>query len=484
MPRWRPRLRVLALQAALLNFATLSTAQSPREKMQEALRFQQAGELAKAEALFREIIREEPEHGAARLQLGRIALSRGEWDEAEEHLEIAVRSDPQRLFLAWYLLGRARFNKEDFDGAKKAFQEAVEKAPAFKPAWLMMAETAEKEGDDWEALRVYRKIVELAPTEVDVWAKMANLARTMGAFDLAESSVREALRGRPNDGSLYYLLAFIQKESGQTDAALASCETALELGFREAPVYVTMGDLYYERMDMTQSIAALAKAVEIDPAAAESIASFALSSLTTEDFAALQSLLEKHLETHPDNLNTLYSLGVMYVRENRLDEAKKCFLHLKELAPDHTEVYYNLGLIYMREGNVEEGQAAMARFQELKAEEAEKFNRNKHAVTQRQEAKDLIAAGERDKAILVYTELMKEGLADLQDVLSLCNLYLSLGHYTPASSCFQNVLQVSPYHKEALAGLAEAAQGLGNEQVARQCRDRLELLTPPVTEAK
>jgi tetratricopeptide (TPR) repeat protein len=138
----------------------------------------------------------------------------------------------------------------------------------------------------------------------------------------------------------------------------------------------------------------------------------------------------------------------------------------------------------VREGNVEEGQAAMARFQELKAKEAEKFTRNKHAVTQRQEAKDLIAAGERDKAILVYTELMKEGLADLQDVLTLCNLYLSLGHYTPASSCFQNVLAVSPYHKDALAGLAEAAQGLGNEQVSRQCRDRLELLTPPVTEAK
>lgn len=449
--------------------------------MEEALKLQQSGDQVKAEALFREIVGEQPEHGAARFQLGRLALSRGEWDQAEEHLQIAINSKPQRLFLAWYLLGRARFKKGSYDGAHEAFQQSVEKAPAFKPAWLMLAETAEHQGNRWETLRVYRKIVELSPTETDVWAKMANMTRTMGAYELASSSVAEALKGKPDDGSLYYLLAVIQKDSGQIDAALLSCKTALELGFREAPVYVTMGDLHYERMEMSESIASLAKAVEIDPAAAESIASFALSSLTTEDFVALQSVLEKHIETHPDNLNTLYSLGVMYVREDRLEEAKEHFLHLKELAPDHTEVYYNLGLIYMREGNVEEGQVAMARFQELKAEEAESFTRNKHAVTRRQEAKDLIAAGDRDKAIVVYTDLMKEGLAELQDVLALCNVYLSLGHYSPASSCFGNVLEVSPYNEEALVGMVEAAQGLGNEPIAQQCRERLELLSSPVS---
>ena len=454
-------------------------AQSIREKMQKALSLQQAGEEKADGALFPRSSRNNPQHGPARLQLGRIALSRGELDSAQEHLEIATVDGPHRVFLACYLLGRVHFLKGDYERAKESFHKAIEKAPAFKPAWLMLAETAETEGDLWEALRILREILEQAPTETDVLAKTANLAREMGASELAETAARRAIAAQPDNGSFYFLLAVIQKDSGQIDAALASCELAVELGYREAPVYKVLGDLYYENQEMTQSIASLAKAVELDPTVAETIASFALSSLTTEDFSKLLTLLEKHIETHPDNLNTLYSLGTMYLRENELGKAKETFLRLKEVAPEHTQVHYNLGLIYVREGNVEEGQAAMARFQELKVKENEEFTRSNLGVAKRQEAADFIAAGEVEKAIPVYTEMMREGLASRDDVLSLCNAYHTVGQNDPAFSCFSRVLENSPYEKEALEGLAQSAAALQKTEIAEQCRYRLGLLSPP-----
>ncbi len=315
------------------------------------------------------------------------------------------------------------------------------------------------------------------PDTLESRVRIANLARIMGAHELAECRLREVIEAQPEEGYLHYLLAIILKATGRNDAALASCERAVELGFREAPVYVTLGDLYYETMELTKSIEALGKAVELDPAAAETIASFALSSLTTEDFTALLTLLERHLEAHPDNVNTLYSLGVMYVRENELEKAKDYLLRLEELAPDHAQVHYNLGMVYMREGRSVEGQAEMARFQELKAKEAEDFDKHNKAHAKRVEAKDAVDAGEPEKAVPIYLNLIKEAVAEIDDLVELGRAYMKAGNSKEAFAWFERTIEVDPYNRDAHEGLAQAAEALARRELAERSRERFELLS-------
>ncbi|MFQ5789643.1 MAG: tetratricopeptide repeat protein, partial [Acidobacteriota bacterium] len=336
--------------ALLVVWCAKATAQRIPEKMQEALNRLSSGDIEGARSLLEEIIRENPRHGPARLQLGQLALERGLVDEAREHLQVATTSNPRRLFLAWHLLGRV-FRLQGQDGrARECFQESLARAPHFLPPRLFLIEIAEEGGDRWEALAHYRKILEQRPSVPelpDILAGMAQLARSMGALELAECSLRPSLEAQPNNGFFHYLLGLILSESGRVEEALASCLRAVELGFRKAPVYVTLGNLYYQKMLLSESIAALGQAVERDPAAAETLASFALTSLTTEEYRALRSLLEKHVEAHPESLNTLYGLGAMYLREGDLAKAKELFQRLEKLVPQHSQVHYNLGLIHL-----------------------------------------------------------------------------------------------------------------------------------------
>jgi tetratricopeptide (TPR) repeat protein len=107
--------------------------------MREALRLFQAGDVQAAAVQFQEIIKQEPNHGPARLMLGQIELERGEVQQAQEHLQIAVASKPQRIYLAWHLLGKAQLLQHQYETARQSFENSVKEAPNFVPAALWRA---------------------------------------------------------------------------------------------------------------------------------------------------------------------------------------------------------------------------------------------------------------------------------------------------------------------------------------------------------
>lgn len=199
-------------------------------------------------------------------------------------------------------------------------------------------------------------------------------------------------------------------------------------------------------------------------------------SLTTEDYAALRSLLETHLASHPDNVNTLYSLGAMYLRENELQKAKDSFLRLEGLVPGHAQVHYNLGLIYLREGKEQEGQASMARFRELKAKEDKDWLKHNRAHARRLDAKTALTQEEPRRAIEIYSDLVEEGTAPIPDLIALAHVYRRVGDNESAYSWFDRALKASPYEKDALEGLSQMAEAIGRDELAAECRERLKLL--------
>ncbi|MCI0446543.1 tetratricopeptide repeat protein, partial [bacterium] len=441
-----------------------------QEKMQQGLKLLSTGDVDSAAALFQEIIQENPQHGPARLMLGQIALERGDIQQAQQHLEIAVVSNPHRIQLAWHLLGRVYLFQKQYQKALDAFDQSLKESPDFQPALLERArakiflnqidsaiedlekisdpeaelllgevllyqgkseqasehfqniaekepaaklflepenklkvllgenlgsadaylavairlyapalffiayhiddqnpvialflqkagqklpnfslvkpgvthtllaasnalkedpqqaeslaqkistdramhipalliqiESAEKQNDYWNALANYKVIMQSLPDVPAILLRFALIARDIEANAAAECAIQKALSIKSDDGSLHYIQATILKQEEKVDAALAACQKAIDLGFQEAPVYVTLGNLYYQKMEISRSIDAFQTAIEKDPGSAENIASFALSALTTSDSAKLTGILEKHVETHPENINT------------------------------------------------------------------------------------------------------------------------------------------------------------------------------------
>lgn len=585
----------------LVLFVIVSTAfgQSIPQEMQQGLARYEAGNLEEAETLFKGILEENPQHGPASLMLGQIYLQRGQLENSEVHLKVATTSNPQRIYLAWQLLGKVHLLRKDYPAAQAALQRSQVLSPGdstelfetkllleclkedpdvlnrlkitvgenlgkseaysawgmflirkgdskatmpffeiaaelnpknsiarfflqqktiskesevltrvklisdannslkegnfenadriakeillqnqkYVPAHLILIEAAEKAGRYWDALTEYRLLLQWLPGVPAIESRQAILARDVGAYSLAECSTRNALRSQPSDGSLYYLLGTILAKEERTDEAIEACKKAIELGFNQAEVYIVLGNLYYDKMLISESIATLGKAVELDPRAAESIASVALSALTTENYKSLRALLEKDVEAHPDNVNTLYSLGLMYSNEGKTDRAEDYFLRLLKLKPEYSQVHYNLALIYAREGDQAKASDAMAKFQELKAKEQKDWLKYSDAHKTRHEAVE-VAKNQPARALELYQKLYENGTADKQDLLAAAKSCKSIRDDSCAFHWYERVLKIAPYDKEAIEGLASAAEALGKSDVAALHRSRAQLLSP------
>ena len=181
----------------------------------------------------------------------------------------------------------------------------------------------------------------------------------------------------------------------------------------------------------------------------------------------------KHI---PKNINTLYSLGVLYLNENQFDKAKEYFLKLTKAAPNNSQVYYNLSLLYTREKNDAEAKKAMDRFQELKNDERKEFLRQNQIYRLRIEAADAKKNGDIAKAIDLYSEVVKRGSDQNSDLLALGELNIEQKKWMEAASVFEQVLQKKPYQVDAIEGLLKAAQGMSDSKNVDLYQHQLQLL--------
>jgi Tfp pilus assembly protein PilF len=372
----------------------------------------------------------------------------------------------------------AFLQQNNFAAAKQSGLDLVAGCPMCIPGHIAVAEASEKLGDMWKSLEEQQLILGWLRDVASLHARRANTARELGAYQLAECSVRKALMLEPKNGSHYLLLAKIQQAQKKTDDAIESCKKSLALGSENAVVYITLGDLYYEKMALSESIAALGKGIELDPMAAENIAQFALAALTTEDYSKLRSVLEKHAETHPENVNTLYSLATMNLSENRLDKARAYLLQLEKIAPDQSEVYYNLALLFGREGKQAEADRALKRFQELKVKEQQEWEKHNEAHRTQLKAKDLAEQNKIKEALDMYSKLMNSELEQNADLLAVAQLYLASAQYQKGEEVLQRLLHKSPADAEALTLMVSVAEKMGAQEVAREYRKRLALMSP------
>ncbi len=366
-----------------------------------------------------------------------------------------------------------------FQGALRLAEELLSRRSRLVPMRLLLAREAERVDDLWQAVEIYLQLFDHLGPVPDIGRDLAEVAQTMGLQDLAVCGVEVALAGNSEDGSLLYLLGTIEADRGRTLEAVASFRRAAELGYRDVRLWLRLGELHFERMEISESLAAYREAMIVDPAAAEVVRSFALSSLTTDQYADLRQILEAQARAQPGNVNTLYSLGVMSLRDDRLDDALRYFLALAELAPDHRQVHYNLGQIYLRQGDRDRGRGEMEQFRQIKAAEDQQWEAHNQAHLRRLEARRLAEAGRPGEAIELYRQSIQEGTAELSDYLELAGANLAAGDVDEARHGYRGILSSHPYHRQAWEGLHQAATVMADEETAAEAERVLGLLTWP-----
>lgn len=253
-----------------------------------------------------------------------------------------------------------------------------------------------------------QKAIESQISDVNVYLTMGQIYRKKNELEKAVNIYLTAIRHKPNDPRLYYELGItcMLMHPNKTDVECYKLfQNALSIDSNFEAAQYALGKYFFDRGDTDKALLYLKKTVNINPFNASAF--FLLGAIYErlhEDLAAEENY-KKALQLDYEVAKTSNNLGVILLKNNRLNESEKNFLKALELEPDYPDVYNNLGLLMERKGKTQTAKAFYRKAISLKP--------------------DFIGA---------YNNL---GI-----------LYFRMNQYDESINCFQKALEIAPDRKD------------------------------------
>lgn len=223
-----------------------------------------------------------------------------------------------------------------------------------------------------------------------VKAAAAYLAFYLKDYSGAEKFARLVLERDAENVEALYVMARIFLEQKKWAAAKWVLKNALEIAPSHGGLHLAMGHTEKELDLLHDALDSYALAVKFHPTE-EAMESYGLLLLKRGQAAKALSILERLVQTQPDNYRNYLHVGNAYMANKMFSEAKKSYLKALELNPEDTDIYLNLALLYY-----EQKPEGLAEIERLKTAESyfkkylEQPGLDKNRIKEVQEYLDLI----------------------------------------------------------------------------------------------
>lgn len=258
LPLWTQRRRSAAVLKWLWAILRAGKVRRVDAWMREAYGCHGKGEVEKAEALYRRILKADPAHAGAWARLGEVLQQINGYTAAIDCYRKALAIEPglpevhnslgcllqaqgvsastaqkklSGLRPDFAEVGR-RQNARDArsEEAIDHFRRAVEFSPDFAEAWTNLGNALAQTGEWGGAIESHRKALEIRPDFPEACFNLGfAIQGSGGALGEAIRLYQKALQYRHDDPEIYLNLALCLKETGDFDAAAECHDTALRL---------------------------------------------------------------------------------------------------------------------------------------------------------------------------------------------------------------------------------------------------------------
>jgi tetratricopeptide (TPR) repeat protein len=369
--------------------------------------------LAEAKTALQQIAKETPDYLPVWVDLAKIAVTEGDYDQALSLLENLFSRNPDdpdgRLLEAqvWlakgdaakataltdqidknfpnnplikYTLARTYIAANNPSQAQAALQQAISIRPDYTEAVLLLADISLRSGKAQNAVKPLEELLKKRPDVAQARASLANAYAATGRAEDAAALLREQINLAPDSADAYFAYGTILRQQNKNDEARQAFEKASEL----APDNLTVVD----------------QLLGID--------------LAENRYDAAAQLVEEQVQKHPNTAGASFLRGELYFvpgPQHDASRAEEAFQKAIQLNANFTPAYEALVSVYISE------------------------NKLPQAITQ------------------LKTEIDKNP-NDPRPVLMTALIYEQMKDYSSARDAYQKALSLSPSSVLALNNLA------------------------------
>jgi tetratricopeptide (TPR) repeat protein len=353
-----------------------------------ALRYHQAGNLAHAEQLYRQILQADPCYADSHHMLGVLACQQGRNEQAVACIQQALALAPDtgvyhaNLGVANEALGRfeaalanyehalrlrpgdadshynlanvlRRMNK--LDEAVCHYGEALRLKPDFAQAHCNLGLALAAQGRLEEAVTHYQDALQLNSRYAEAHINLGVARTEQGRLDEAVTCFQEALRIAPNFAEAHHSLGCALQRQGKLDEAVRYFQRAIQLKPDYAPAYNDLGYVLERQDKFDDAVYCYQQALRINPHYAEALDNFGNALDRLDRLEEAIGCYQQALAIKPDCPETLNDLATVRTRQGKFDEALAVYDRALSLKPGLGAALLNRSLLQLLLGNFEQG---------------------------------------------------------------------------------------------------------------------------------
>jgi len=386
------------------------------------------------------------------MMVAELALNRGETEIAVEYYLKLAKSQTNPA-IAERAVRVAVFG-QNLDAAIEAAQRWIELEPDRVEAQQVIAAIYIRQGKVDEAFAYIDSLIQSSEVEDQrLFAPLLGiLARENKIGTVLSISMRIAEK-YPQRAHAQYLHGMLAAQHGHSEIALDYLDRSLILENIEG-AHTARARVLVKLGRPQEAVSGLQLVVENNPDDMVLRMVYARLLVDVKEYEQARVQFEILHQAAPDDAELLYTLGLLSLDSNRLDDAENYLLQLLRLNQREGETQYYLGRIYEKR---EQYDVAIEWYQ--------KVHVGDYAFDARLRIADLLGtSGQFDEAILQLDNMLKGSLSDSSVVriyIARGGILRSAGRYDEAMETYNTALDIVPGNSDLLYARALAAEKVG-----------------------
>ena len=317
-----------------------------------AIELQEAGRLAEAEAVCRQIIASQPRHSGALLLLGIIRAKGGDPAEAQKLISRSLGIEPDVPFgHFWHGMVLAQLGRSA--EALQSYQRVTELAPDFAQAYYnrgLLLFAMNRFEDALAAFeRAIRRQGDLMGARVARAVVLSHLNRRQDEMD----ELNFVLARQPDFTLALNVRSVLYCELERREEALADSERSLALDPNQSQAHVSRCTALLALRRLPEALAAVNRALELDPDSARALTLRAVVYRETGRYAESLADCERAVSLAPIYDVAHANLGETLMALDQFDRALEAFNRAETLNPQFSGAFHSRAILLRLMGQFE-----------------------------------------------------------------------------------------------------------------------------------
>ncbi len=423
-----------------------------KARYNRAIAYSAQDKYEKAVADYKGVISSFEAHAKSHFNLGLLYYYHQDFEAAKEEFErTAALTTGDKKVKAYYMLGQCylKMTPPKSDEAAAAFTAAIRLKPnhiASRLGLIDLEYPKDEEGNK-KRLDALERLLTLEPDNIEIYRAFSELYLAQNNAAMALRQLQKGLLYNPDNVDLQFEVVALLMQLKQDQEAITTLGNILTVDPTNTNAFLLLGELYSRQGALESAMESYAKVLQIKKEGSpELFNSMGLLYMKLERLEDAKKAFKKALKMRSEYAEAYYNLGVLSVMQNALAQAQTYFEKAIALRPDYEKAYYKLALLFTQKEQTKKAVDAYLKVLEINPDLPEVKLNLAVSYTKLKEYK---------KAQALYEDILEQDNAYFSAWLNLGEVYYRLKEYDRSLEALEKAMVLDPEEEKVYRALAK-----------------------------